>query len=895
MSTKEHIKTVLALVVVVMAILVFPVVSAREIPTLWSDAEGKPPVTRKPVKVYILSGQSNMVGIGQISGRSSRWGREILDPIVSVYAGAYLPTADYDAMKSIATKELPVYGGTKPTPFPGGGTHVVRGQINMAIPGVYEFNPGYADSSYNIMEVDGREVYRREVGTEAVHTGFKFVEGTKYPFKITFLTEAATGLGWSWRTDIPGTLDTVVKVDKKFPHLIDDKGHWTIRDDVWYRGVVTATANKWLTVGCGANASSIGPELQFGHIMGDFHDEPVILIKASQGNRSLGWDILPPGSERYSFEGRTYAGYKDTTPSWIEGETKKPVNWYAGKQYDDFVNGVHNVLGNFTENFPQYRDQGYEIAGFVWWQGHKDGNAAHASRYEQNLVNLIKSFRIEFKAPKAPFVIATIGFGGWDMVGPHLTVANAQLAVSGETGKYPEFAGNVLTTETRDFWIDHSLSPRNQDFHYNGNAETYLNVGNALGRAMIGLLEKQCVLTIQSPLERQVIQRNRENRAEVVVSGVIEGEADLIEAKVDLSAGAKRGKSVGWTVVARGHDIDEGAFAGKISLEAGGWYRVAIRARSGDEVVAESSIMKVGGGDVFITAGQSNSANYGRPRQTAKDDRVVYYNGKNFVPARDPIPGGCGNNGSVWPLVGDLLVQSQQIPVCFRSASLTWTEVANWMPGVQAGNFMLYDNLVTCVGEFGKNGVHAVLWHQGESDSLVKTSSETYCSRLKTIIESLDKEAGYEIPWFVAQASFHPGSKEPEEQEVARGQQLLWERGIARRGPVTDDLGEAYRSDGVHFNQLGLTTHAQRWFKALCADGNASGREKSVKVLQEAFLKLKFGMFLHYNMAKAHARHSNFLLNVAPNRQGKFEASSIKTLAEIGILWKPRAVTTSSR
>ena len=31
------------------------------------------------------------------------------------------------------------------------------------------------------------------------------------------------------------------------------------------------------------------------------------------------------------------------------------------------------------------------------------------------------------------------------MAGPHVTVANAQLAVSGETGKYPEFAGNVLT------------------------------------------------------------------------------------------------------------------------------------------------------------------------------------------------------------------------------------------------------------------------------------------------------------------------------------------------------------------------------------------------------------------------------------------------------------------
>ena len=68
----------------------------------------------------------------------------------------------------------------------------------------------------------------------------------------------------------------------------------------------------------------------------------------------------------------------------------------------------------------------------------------------------------------------------------------------------------------------------------------------------------------------------------------------------------------------------------------------------------------------------------------------------------------------------------------------------------------------------------------------------------------------------VAQASFHPGSKAPEQQLVAKGQQLLWERKICRPGPVTDDLlGGEFRHDGVHFNQKGLATHADRWFEAL--------------------------------------------------------------------------------
>ena len=66
-------------------------------------------------------------------------------------------------------------------------------------------------------------------------------------------------------------------------------------------------------------------------------------------------------------------------------------------------------------------------------------------------------------------------------IGP-LTNLAAALALD------PDFAGNVLTVEIRDFWKEAEVSPRNQDFHYNGNAETYMMVGDALGRGMVKLL-----------------------------------------------------------------------------------------------------------------------------------------------------------------------------------------------------------------------------------------------------------------------------------------------------------------------------------------------------------------------------------------------------------------------
>jgi len=237
------------------------------------------------------------------------------------------------------------------------------------------------------------------------------------------------------------------------------------------------------------NGKSIGPELGFGFVMGQLFDEPVLILKSCIGNRSLGWDLLPPGSERYVVEGKTYAGYKDTPDSWIEGQPKKEVNWYAGKQYDDDMANAKASLANLAESYPGYQGQGYEIVGFVWWQGHKDQNAVHASRYEQNLARLVMSLRKDYDAPNAKFVLAT-GCGNPGRTGFGLQIAGAQLAIADAT-KHPEFTGNVKAVDVRDLWREVDVSPKNQGYHYNRNAETFMEVGLRLGWAMADLLKNK--------------------------------------------------------------------------------------------------------------------------------------------------------------------------------------------------------------------------------------------------------------------------------------------------------------------------------------------------------------------------------------------------------------------
>ena len=448
----------------------------------------------KPVKVYILSGQSNMVGIGQAnpSGMtryntyvSAEEGAE-KGAALSIYRGAYNPAVNYDEQEPIETHQV-MLGYWPHTSFPTvdePSAHVARAFIRVERPGRYQFQ----SASGSILELEGKVICERKPDKEPKTQIVKLDTGV-YPIKVTYFDRGRSNLSYNF-FDVPGSLHTVVKEQGKYPFLLNDDGEWASRDDVWYKGVITAGANKWLSVGCGAGDGKIGPELGFGWVMGDQHDEPVLILKTSQGNRSLGWDFLPPGSERHEHEGKVYAGYQDSPAMWDKGTEPEPINWYAGKQYDDCVNAAKQVLDGFDKNFPHWEGRGYEIAGFGWWQGHKDtGSEVHAQRYEQNLVHLIKTLRKDFKAPDAPFVVAAIGFGGWEMEGNTLTVANAQLAVSGETGKYPEFKGNVKTVETRDFWRSAEQSPRNQGYHYNQNAESYFNVGQAMGRAMVELLD----------------------------------------------------------------------------------------------------------------------------------------------------------------------------------------------------------------------------------------------------------------------------------------------------------------------------------------------------------------------------------------------------------------------
>lgn len=247
--------------------------------------------------------------------------------------------------------------------------------------------------------------------------------------------------------------------------------------------------NEWMTI-----KGPVGVEIGIGHAVGDATDAPVMILKSAIGNRALGWDLLPPGGEGFEFtdtKGRTkgktwvHPGYKGSPERWAKGTEPQPIKWYAGMQYDGDTARAKKVLNELEKYFPGAKE--YEVAGFFWWQGDRDSRSeALSSRYEKNLVHLIKQLRQDFDAPNANFVCASLGQTEMgDTTSGGGKILEAILAVDGESGKYPEFKDNVAGVYT------HPLSKGGgSGGHYNKNAETFMNVGEAMGKAMVKLMMK---------------------------------------------------------------------------------------------------------------------------------------------------------------------------------------------------------------------------------------------------------------------------------------------------------------------------------------------------------------------------------------------------------------------
>jgi pimeloyl-ACP methyl ester carboxylesterase len=343
-------------------------------------------------------------------------------------------------------------------------------------------------------------------------------------------------------------------------------------------------------------------------------------------------------------------------------------------------------------------------------------------------------------------------------------------------------------------------------------------------------------LALDSPLDYQVVQRNDSN-------------VGVLHLRGKLGDTARQAKLLEYRLSAEGHSgdwrkldgsIQDGVFAATTTAPAGGWYRLDVRAIAEGKPIGHAAVNHVGIGEVFVVAGQSNSANYGAEKQNTKTGRVSAFDGSRWQLANDPISGAKGPFGSFMPPFGDALTKKLGMPVGIVACGVGGTSIREWLPagttfpipptiethvrkldnGLWESKGNLYPVLRDRMKQLGPHGFRAVLWHQGESDANQKDATRTlpgklYREYMEKLIRSIRQEIGWDAPWFVAQATYH-GPHDEGTTDIRAAQASLWKDGIALQGPDTDTLKGPMREKegkGVHFSGPGLRAHAELWVK----------------------------------------------------------------------------------
>ncbi|MBP3954093.1 prolyl oligopeptidase family serine peptidase [Gemmata sp. G18] len=358
-------------------------------------------------------------------------------------------------------------------------------------------------------------------------------------------------------------------------------------------------------------------------------------------------------------------------------------------------------------------------------------------------------------------------------------------------------------------------------------------------------------VVLDSPQDYQVAQRNAKNVGTLRVRGKLGGvarPADVLEYRVGTEA-----EPGAWRKLEA--SAKDGPFDAPVEVAAGGWYRLEVRAVVGGKPVARATVEHVGVGEVFVVAGQSNSANHGAEKQTTKTGRVAAFDGARWQPANDPQPGASGTGGSFLPPFGDAIAEKFGVPVGFVACGVGATSVREWLPkgaafpnpptleghvrkradGTWESTGALYTSFRDRMKQLGPHGFRAVLWHQGESDANQKDPTRTlqgklYREYLEKLIRDTRKDIGWDAPWFVAQVSYHvPGDEAA--PDIRAAQASLWKDKIAFEGPDSDALKGGLRDSGgkgVHFSGPGLREHAAKWVEKVgpWLERQATGKDR---------------------------------------------------------------------
>ncbi|MGN6436625.1 MAG: sialate O-acetylesterase [Agriterribacter sp.] len=349
-------------------------------------------------------------------------------------------------------------------------------------------------------------------------------------------------------------------------------------------------------------------------------------------------------------------------------------------------------------------------------------------------------------------------------------------------------------------------------------------------------------ITLSSPVERIVYQRNNQNKAMISVHGKCSGNFSYVEVRM-VARTAGQGIATGWKKI---NITSDGSFSGEIEA-TGGWYSLEVRGGGKKFRKETARVERVGVGEVFIAVGHSVAQGGEHNAEGSADDRVSTVQldekaerfDKQYLTTGDPqylpdpvfvqaasdvTPAPFGHGSYFWSKFGELVAKKENVPVLIYNAAFGGTNLDHWAKASQGIQFehgfvrskirMPYINLLNTFTKYiSLTGVRALLADHGQNDAGEKNAQKILDS-YKTFIAQAREDLHF------PQLALVVNRQMPENAPAVReAQEKMIREPNCFPGPdYNKDLLKEDKYDGIHLSLSGVNKAAALWANALTKD-----------------------------------------------------------------------------
>ncbi len=347
-------------------------------------------------------------------------------------------------------------------------------------------------------------------------------------------------------------------------------------------------------------------------------------------------------------------------------------------------------------------------------------------------------------------------------------------------------------------------------------------------------------LSVSSPANRLVFQRNQTGTAIIPVNGSCAWPGAAVEARI---VDAATGKAGDWTAL--GKVQPDFRYRGRLTTAAG-WYSLEVRARS-EGNSASATVERVGVGEVFVVVGHSVAHGGHINLPGAEDDRVItialpagdmesqrrykFTGDARFLPetagthfASNVQPAPAGNGTYFWAAFAEHVAKAQNAPVLLLNAAFGGTSLEHWAKSARGEQFehplvissirMPYIRLEHALTKYcAVTGLRAILADQGQNDWPEK-NEDKIVANYQAWIDQARKDAGFPNLAVVVNRQSPPDGF----GQIRRVQErMIKEHPHCFAGADYDTLTKEDKVDKIHLSESGAKKAARLWADALDA------------------------------------------------------------------------------